>query len=144
MENRDSVPLPALDTPNAPQKIAIPKGFRFNTTPSKVEVELLDYAIKHVFVPPRLPNRADGTPQLESALLGLVKDCAESFKDRLDPGSDAYTGWDMICTMLATSAKLHDGELTEDSVKTAISSIAPGSKITPAGLLLYTLIFLFL
>ena len=37
--------------------------------------------------------------------------------------------------MLAASMKLYDGELTEDSVKTAISSTTPGGEMALAGLL---------
>jgi hypothetical protein len=129
MERPISAPSFEPDMSDTLQRISIPKALRFTITPSKDKVELLDYAIKHIFVPPRLPNRADGTPQLESALLGLVRDCAEGFRDRLEPGSDAHTGWKSVCTMLATSAKLHDGELTEDSIKTAIAAMVPGGKM---------------
>ena len=131
----------ASDTPDAMQGILIPKSLRFDTTPSKDQVELLDYAIKHVFVPPRLPSRADGNPQLESALLGLVRDYAASFKDRLQQGSDARSAWESICTMLAASTKLHEGGLTEGSVKTAITSMVPGGEMAFPTLLLQLLIF---
>jgi len=129
MEDPDLPSWFAPHTPDALQGVPIPKSLQFNTTPSEDKVELLEYAIKHIFVPPRLPNRADGNPQLESALLGLVRDCAASFKDRLQPGSDAHSEWELICTMLAASTKLHEGELTEDSVKTAITSMAPGGEM---------------
>jgi len=135
MEIPYPVPLLAPDRLDALPRISTPRALRFNTAPSKRQVELLDYAIKHVFVPPRLPNRADSTPQLESALFSLVKDCAESFKDCLEPASDSRAAWVIICTMLAASMKLYDGELTKDSVKTAISSTAPGGEMALAGLL---------
>jgi hypothetical protein len=122
----------------APDRILNPKGTRPNTAPSKDEAEVLDYAIKHVFVPPRLPNGTDYSPQLEGGLLGFVRDRAESFKDRLEPGSDAHTGWDMICRMLAASATLYEAELTENSVETALTAMAPGGEKDFAGFL-YTL-----
>ena len=128
--------LPSWFAPDALQGVTIPKSLQFNPTPSKDEVELLEYAIKHIFLPPRLPSRADSNPQLESALLGLVRDCAASFKDHLQPGSDAHSAWEVIYTMLAASTKLHEGELTEDSVKTAITSMAPGGEMTLPTLLL--------
>jgi len=130
MEGPEPVLPLASDTPEALQRI-LPKALRFNTNPSKDKVELLDYAIKHIFVPPRLPNGVDSTSQLENALLGLVGDCAESFKDNLEPGSDAHAGWEIICTMLATFIKVHDGELTEDVVNEAVSSMAPGGELSP-------------
>ena len=130
MESPEPVLPFAPDAPEALQRI-LPKALRFNTKPSVDKVELLDYAIKHIFVPPRLPNRADGTPQLENALVGLVRDCAESFKDNLEPGSDAHAGWEIICTMLATAIKVHDGGLTEDVVNKTISSMVPGGEIFP-------------
>jgi len=141
MEIPDFLSLTAPDIPDALQGIPIPKSLRFNTTPSEDKVKLLDYAIKHISVLPRLPNRADSNPQLESALLGLISDCAASFKDRLELGSDAHAAWELICTVLAAFAKLHDGELTEDSVKTALRSMAPGGEMAMAGLFLHLLIF---
>jgi len=140
MEIPDFLSLTARP-PDALQGISIPKSLRFNTTPSKDKVKLLEYAIKHIFVPPRLPSRTDSNPQLESALLGLICDCAASFKDHLELGSDARAAWELICTMLTAFAKLHDGELTEDSVKTALSSMAPGGEMAMAGLFLHLLIF---
>jgi len=130
MESSEPVLTLAPDAPEVLQRI-LPKTLRFNTSPSKHKVKLLDYAIKHIFVPPKLPNRADGTPQLENALLGLVRDCAESFKDNPEPGSDAHAGWEIICTMLANAIKVHDGELTEDVVNKVISSMAPGGELLP-------------
>ena len=129
-------------TPDVLHGIPIPKSLRFNATSSEDKAELLDYAIKHIFAPPRLPNRADGNPQLESALLGLVRDCAASFKDRLQQGSDAHSVWKSICTMLAASKKLHEGELTEDSVKTAVTSMTPGGEMALPTLLPHLLISL--
>ena len=125
--------------PDALQGVTTSKSLRLNPTPSEDEVELLEYAINHIFVPPRLPNRADSNPQLESALLALVTGRAASFKDRLQPGGDAHSAWEVICTMLAASAKLHEGELTEDSVKTAITSMAPGGETALPTLLLHLL-----
>ena len=132
MESPHPLPLLAPGPPDALRRNSTLKSLRFNATPSKDRVERLDYAIKHIFVPPRLPSRADTTPQLESALFSLVRDSAESFKDCLEPGSDARAAWEMICTMLAASMKLYDGELTEDSVQRAISSRAPGGEMASA------------
>jgi hypothetical protein len=139
MGNSESAPSLAPDSLDALQKILKPKGTRPNTTPSKDEAEVLDYAIKHVFVPPRLPNGTDNSPQLESALLGFVRERAESFKDRLEPGSDAHAGWDMICRMLAAAAALHEAELTEDSIETALAAMAPGGEKYSAGFPLHVL-----
>ena len=135
MENPYPVPLLAPDPPDALQRVETPKALQFDIAPSKDQVELLDYAIKHTFVPPRLPNRGDGTPQLETALFSLVSDCAETFKDCLEPDSDTRAAWEVICTMLAASMRLYDGELTEDSVYKAIRSTAPGGEMALAGLL---------
>jgi hypothetical protein len=41
------------------------------------QVNRLDYAIKHISVPPKLPDRADVTQH-------LTRDCAQSFKGRLE------------------------------------------------------------
>jgi hypothetical protein len=137
MGNLESAPSPAPHSLDALLRTLNPQGTRPNTTPPKDEAEVLDYIIKHVFVPPRLPTGTDNSPQLETALLGFVRERAESFKDRLEPGSYAHAGWYRICRMLAASATLHEAELTEDSVKTALAAMAPGGEIFFAGFLLY-------
>jgi hypothetical protein len=139
MGNLESAPSPTPDSLDALLKILNAPGTRPNTTPPKGEDEVLDYAIKHVFVPPRLPDGTDNSPQLETALLGFVRERAESFKDRLEPGSVAHAAWGVICRMLAASATLHEAELTEDSVKTALAAMAPGGENFFAGCLLYVL-----
>jgi hypothetical protein len=40
---------------------------------------LLDYAINHIFLPPRLPNASDHSPHLEAGLIALVREFAGDF-----------------------------------------------------------------
>lgn len=94
--------------------------------PSQCNIELLDYAINHIFVPPRLPSRADGNPRLEASLLRLISDLAGAFTSRLEPESAPRVGWDIISKMLMASAKLHEDELTDKSINNALASMKPG------------------
>jgi len=126
MEHPDSAPLLALDGPN---DIPLLRDLEFELPPSKSNTKLLDYAINHVFVPPRLPNRADGTPKLEAALLRLVRDLARAFTGRLEPGSTPHAGWEVISKMLTAFAELHEDELTENSIDAALASMGPGGSI---------------
>jgi hypothetical protein len=97
--------------------------------PSKGNRKLLNYVINHIFVPPRLPNKADGTPKLEAALLGLVRDLAREFTSCLEPESAPRVGWEIISKMLSTSAELYEDEVTEDSIYAALASMEPGGSI---------------
>jgi hypothetical protein len=131
MEHFDFGPLLPGDEPDgtkAPDAIPVPKSLRFTFSPWKYQVSLLSYAINHLFVPPELPNEPEVTQRLESALLGLVRDCAQSFTHRLESGSDARAGWKIICTMLTSFTKLYSRGLAQDSVETALASMAPGGK----------------
>jgi hypothetical protein len=139
MEHFDSGPLLAgddPDVPEAPDAIPVPKALRFTVSTSRYRANLLSYAIDHLFVPPELSNELDVTQDLESALLGLLRDCAQSFTRRLESGSDASVGWKIACTMLTSFTKLYSGGLTENSVETALASMAPGGERAFASLLL--------
>jgi hypothetical protein len=142
MEHFDSGPLLAGDEPDvpeapeAPDAIAVPKALRFTVSPSRYQANLLSYAINHLFVPPELPNELEVTQHLDSALLGLLRDCVQSFTRRLESGSDARAGWQVICTILTSFTSLYSGGLTEDSVETALASMAPGGESAFASLLL--------
>jgi hypothetical protein len=116
------------DVPEAPDAIPVPKSLRFTFSPWEYQVNLLSYAINHLFVPPGLPNQPEVTQRLESALSGLVRDCAQSFTRRLESRSDARAGWKIVCTMLTSFTKLYSRGLTEDSVETALASMALGGE----------------
>ena len=127
MEHPDPGPLDVLEPIDGPT--AASRHAAFDLQPSKANTKLLEYAINHIFVPPRLPNRADGTPKLEAALLRLVRDLARAFTNRLEPGSAPHVGWEMISKMLSSSAELHEDELTADSINAALASMEPGGSI---------------
>jgi hypothetical protein len=138
MEHFDFGPLLAgdePDVPEAPDAIPVPKALRFTFSPWRYQVNLLSYAISHLFVPPAVPNQLDVTQHLESALLGLVRDCAQSFTRHLESGSGARAGWQVICTMLTSFTKLYSKGLNEDSVETALASMALGGERAFASLL---------
>ena len=130
MEHPDSEPiLLAPDPVDPPTDNPVLKDLQFELPPSKSNKKFLNYVINHVFVPPRLPNSADGTPKLEAALLGLVRDLARVFTDRLEFDSAPRAGWEIISKMLSTSAELYEDELTEGSIRAALDSMEPGGSI---------------
>jgi hypothetical protein len=93
MEHFNSGLLLAGDGPEIPDAIPVPKSLRFTFSPWRYQVNLLSYAINHLLVPPELPNEPEVTQRLESALLGLLRDCAQGFTRRLESRSDARAGW---------------------------------------------------
>ncbi len=130
MEYPSSEPiLLAPDSMDPPVDNPVTKDLRFELPPSKGNRKLLKYVFNHIFVPPRLPNRADSTPRLEAALLGLVRDLARAFTSCLEPESTPRVGWEIISKMLSTSAELYQDELTEDSINSALASMEPGGSI---------------
>lgn len=130
MEHPSSEPiLPAPDSIDPPIENPVTKDLYFRIQPSKSNKQILNYVINHIFVPPRLPNKADGTPTLEAALLSLVSDLARAFTNRLEHESTPRVGWEIISKMLSTLAELHEDELTEDSINAALASMEPGGSI---------------
>ena len=131
MEHLSSEPiLLAPDSIDPPIENPVTKDlYNFQIQPSKSNRKILKYVINHIFVPPRLPNRADGTPTLEAALLSLVSDLARAFTSRLESKSTPRVGWEVISKMLSTAAELHEDELTEDSINAALTSMEPGGSI---------------
>jgi hypothetical protein len=132
MEHPGPEPLLALgpiDGPNNPDT----SNLELELPSSKGNKKLINYAINHIFVPPRLPNKADGTPKLETALLSLVRDLAWAFTGCIEPGSAPRVGWEIISKMLSAFAELHEDGLTEDSISAALASMEPGGSIVFSG-----------
>ena len=130
MEHPSSEPVfLAQDLVDPPIDNRATSDLRFELPPSKGNKKFLNYAINHIFVPPRLPNKADGTPNLEASLLGLVRDLARAFTSSLEPESTPCVGWEIVSKMLSTSAELYEDELTEDSINAALASMEPGGSI---------------
>ena len=130
MEHLSSEPIfLAQDPVDPPIDDRVARDLRYELPPSKGNRKLLNYAINHIFVPPRLPNRADGTPKLEAALLGLIRDLAQTFTSSLKPESTPRVGWEIISKMLSASAKLYEDELTDDSINDALALMKPGGSI---------------
>lgn len=46
--------------------------------------KLLDYAINHIFLPPRLPNASDSSYSLEAGLIALVREVVDDFAESED------------------------------------------------------------
>ena len=130
MEHPGSEPiLLAPDPVDPPNDNPVLKDLQFELPPSKSNKKFLNYVINHIFVPPKLPNSADGTPKLEAALLRLVRDLARVFTNCLELESASHVGWEIISKMLSTSAELYKDELTEGSIRAALDSMEPGGSI---------------
>jgi hypothetical protein len=67
----------------------------------------LDYIVNHVFLPPKLPQLNDTTPEVEVALTKLFHDALNSFIGLLP--EDAQDDWSTLPPML--SILLDDGNL---------------------------------
>jgi hypothetical protein len=88
--------------------------------------KLLDYAINHIFLPPRLPNASDYSPHVEAGLIALVRDVADSFVQVEDAQS---TGWVTVTRMLASMSRVHDGRaMSEHTVAKEIEVMQCGGK----------------
>lgn len=67
---------------------------------------LLNYAINHIFLPPRLPNSSDHSPDLEAGIIALVREFADNFAQLEDV---QFTDWVTVTKMLASMSRVHDG-----------------------------------
>lgn len=67
----------------------------------------LDYIVNHVFLPPKLPQQNDATPEVEAALTKLIHDTLRSFIGLLP--EDIQEEWASLPSML--SILLDDGKL---------------------------------
>jgi len=85
--------------------------------------ELLDYAINHIFLPPRLPNASDSSPHLEARLIALVR----QYADR--PKGAQSTDWTTVTKMLASMSRVHDGRaMAEHTVREEIAAMKCGGR----------------
>ena len=135
------LPLPQLDTLVPPHfsfaiensidqaqpisaSMAMLKCFETMSTDDKEN--LLDYAINHIFLPPRLPNASDHSPNLEAGLIALVRE----FADQFDQDKDAQsTDWVTVTSMLASMSRVHDGRaMSEHTVAKEIESMRCGGR----------------
>jgi len=88
--------------------------------------KLLDYAIKHIFLPPKLPNASDHSPRLEAGLIALVRDFADKFVQAEDARS---TDWVTVTRMLASMSRVHDGKaMSAHTVAEEIEAMHCGGK----------------
>lgn len=112
MEHPDSGPT------DGPNDISVLRDLEFELLCSKGNTKLLNYAINHIFVPLKLPNRADGTPRLEAALLRLVRDLVWPSPVVSSPR-----------VLPMPNGRLYEDELTENSIETALAPVELGGSI---------------
>lgn len=74
------------------------------TSIDQVDSDNLEFIINHVFLPPKLPDKADENSQeKDSALLGFIKDSAEAYQKQLE---GPYPKWESCIKMLSSMAEL--------------------------------------
>jgi len=125
--------LPQLGTLLSPHLSLLPRTastrrdpVRVETMPTDDKEKLLDYAINHIFLPPRLPNASDHSPHLEAGLITLVRDFAEKFVQVEDVQS---TDWVTVTRMLASMSRVHDGgTMSEHTVAKEIDAMQCGGR----------------
>ncbi len=87
---------------------------------------LLNYAINHIFLPPRLPNASDHSPHLEAGIIALVREFADSFVQSQD---DSSTDWVTVTKMLASMSRVHDGRaMSKKTVAKEIEAMGRGGR----------------
>lgn len=104
--------------------MAMPKLFAAMSTDDREN--LLNYAINHIFLPPRLPNASDHSPHLEAGIIALVREFADSF---VQPEDVRSTGWVTVTKMLASMSRVHDGRaMSEKTVAEEIKAMGCGGR----------------
>lgn len=89
----------------------------------------LAFIVNHVFLPPKLPNCSDCTPEHEASLIHVFKESAEMFASHLGPQSNSRRAWDVVTRMLASMASLHDlGIVEEDQLDESMDNMDAGGK----------------
>lgn len=85
----------------------------------------LEFIINHVFLPPKLPDKADENfEEKDSALLGLVLGTAKAYQKQL-PGP--YPRWNSCVRMLSTMSDLQNGKsLAKAKLSNAIRNMGAG------------------
>ena len=98
----------------------------FETMSTDEKKNLLDYAINHIFLPPRLPNASDHSPNLEAGLIALVLEFADKFVQAEDAQS---TDWVTVTKMLASMSRVHDGKaMSKHTVAAEIEAMRCGGR----------------
>ena len=98
----------------------------FETMSTDDKRNLLDYAINHIFLPPRLPNASDHSPNLEAGLIALVREFADKFVHAEDAQS---TDWVTVTKMFASMSRVHDGKaMSKHTVATEIEAMRCGGR----------------
>lgn len=85
----------------------------------------LEFIINHVFLPPKLPDKADENfEEKDSALLGVVLGTAKAYQKQL-PGP--YPRWNSCVRMLSTMSDLQNGKsLAKAKLSNAIRNMGAG------------------
>ena len=89
----------------------------------------LVFIINHVFLPPKLPANSDCTPENETSLIRVFKDCAETFARRFEDQSNSRRAWGVVTRMLASAALLHGrGAVEGDQLHKEIAKMEVGGE----------------
>ncbi|KAL7275320.1 hypothetical protein RUND412_001745 [Rhizina undulata] len=88
--------------------------------------EQLEYIINHLFLPPKLPQKADeGVGEKEAALLTCVYNAAEAYEHHL--AGSAKKQWVSIVNMLSKAKKIqHSGSFSMDRLVSAMVGMSCG------------------
>ena len=98
----------------------------FETMSTDDRENLLNYAINHIFLPPRLPNAFDHSPHLEAGIIALVREFADNF---VQPEGAQSTDWVTVTKMLAAMSRVHDGRaMSEKSITKEIEALGRGGR----------------
>ncbi|KAJ6485682.1 hypothetical protein C8R45DRAFT_997491 [Mycena sanguinolenta] len=87
----------------------------------------LDYAINHLFLPPKLPQKADDDTALERAFLKHIVNCANTFCEALRQDHvdiEVQTRWNLLQKTLVNFADIHSsGKISKDRTQQTIDGM---------------------
>ncbi|KAJ6485692.1 hypothetical protein C8R45DRAFT_997523 [Mycena sanguinolenta] len=87
----------------------------------------LDYAINHLFLPPKLPQKADDDTALERAFLKHIVNCANTFREALRRDHvdiEVQTRWNLLHKTLVNFADIHSsGKVSKERTQQAIDGM---------------------
>ncbi|KAF8166619.1 hypothetical protein K438DRAFT_1857045 [Mycena galopus ATCC 62051] len=87
----------------------------------------LEYAINHLFLPPKLPQEDDTNVELERAFLKHIANCVKSFceglgRDHVD--DEVQTHWKLLQRSMKSFANIHDsGKLSRENLQQVIEGM---------------------
>ncbi|KAF5362612.1 hypothetical protein D9758_009561 [Tetrapyrgos nigripes] len=90
----------------------------------------VEYAIHHVFLPPKLPAEFDQCTEFDFALAGIVADSARDFRTKLGSASPGYQKWHPLTRTLGNFKTTQKADtMDQKELKRILSDLLPGDTV---------------